>query len=182
MTQKPSNKHRYKHRYLGMTAKQFGVSLLMSLFVCSELIIGLAVVTAPPLMAEPATVSTVAPTREFTHQPPTQTETVTVTLTVSPAEIATLEGPPQDPTTEPTQDITTPIPPTSIWFPTATSRPTEPATRRPAPTRIPTTFYIPPPPPVSSGCCKHCTNSKPCGNSCISVSKTCNKVGGCACY
>jgi hypothetical protein len=31
------------------------------------------------------------------------------------------------------------------------------------------------------GCCKECTNSKPCGDSCIAVSQTCNKGSGCAC-
>lgn len=34
----------------------------------------------------------------------------------------------------------------------------------------------------SSACCKRCQrNSKPCGDSCISVSKTCHKDVGCAC-
>ncbi|MCB9712934.1 MAG: hypothetical protein H6712_03715 [Myxococcales bacterium] len=34
----------------------------------------------------------------------------------------------------------------------------------------------------SSTCCKHCgPSSKPCGNSCISLSKTCHKGQGCAC-
>ena len=34
----------------------------------------------------------------------------------------------------------------------------------------------------SSTCCKHCgPSSKPCGNSCISLSKTCHKGRGCAC-
>ena len=31
------------------------------------------------------------------------------------------------------------------------------------------------------GCCKHCNNSQPCGNSCISFSKTCHQPPGCAC-
>lgn len=31
-------------------------------------------------------------------------------------------------------------------------------------------------------CCMHCgANSKPCGDACISKSKTCNKRSGCAC-
>lgn len=30
-------------------------------------------------------------------------------------------------------------------------------------------------------CCKVCTNSKPCGDSCIAYSKTCRTPGGCAC-
>jgi hypothetical protein len=31
------------------------------------------------------------------------------------------------------------------------------------------------------GCCKMCTNSKPCGDSCIAYNQTCSKGGGCAC-
>ena len=31
------------------------------------------------------------------------------------------------------------------------------------------------------GCCKRCSTGKPCGDSCISRSKTCNKGPGCAC-
>lgn len=30
-------------------------------------------------------------------------------------------------------------------------------------------------------CCKTCTGSKPCGDSCIARNQTCNKGGGCAC-
>jgi hypothetical protein len=30
-------------------------------------------------------------------------------------------------------------------------------------------------------CCKHCTNGCPCGNSCISCDKDCQKPPGCAC-
>jgi hypothetical protein len=32
------------------------------------------------------------------------------------------------------------------------------------------------------GCCKECQNGKPCGDSCISNSTTCNQPPGCACY
>lgn len=31
-------------------------------------------------------------------------------------------------------------------------------------------------------CCKHCSKGQPCGNSCISRSKTCRSIGGCACW
>jgi hypothetical protein len=31
-------------------------------------------------------------------------------------------------------------------------------------------------------CCRHCTTGIPCGDSCISASKTCHTVGGCACF
>jgi len=36
---------------------------------------------------------------------------------------------------------------------------------------------------ADTGCCKHCgPNSKPCGNSCISLKYTCHKGAGCACW
>lgn len=34
---------------------------------------------------------------------------------------------------------------------------------------------------TSRTCCKYCKSGKPCGDSCISVSKTCRKGPGCAC-
>jgi len=37
------------------------------------------------------------------------------------------------------------------------------------------------PGPGPSPCCKVCTDSKPCGDSCISRSQTCNVGPGCAC-
>jgi hypothetical protein len=54
-------------------------------------------------------------------------------------------------------------------------------------------FSTPPAPPPTynyydtenysggSTCCKYCTTGKPCGDSCISVNKTCNVGPGCAC-
>lgn len=33
----------------------------------------------------------------------------------------------------------------------------------------------------SQTCCVYCETGKPCGNSCISKDKTCNKGVGCAC-
>lgn len=51
--------------------------------------------------------------------------------------------------------------------------------------------YVAPPPPADSGggggggsgCCKTCNpaKSKPCGDSCIALNKTCHKGAGCAC-
>lgn len=35
--------------------------------------------------------------------------------------------------------------------------------------------------PAAKHCCKRCSKGQPCGNSCISWSKTCHTVGGCAC-
>lgn len=35
--------------------------------------------------------------------------------------------------------------------------------------------------PAARSCCKYCTNSQPCGNSCIAFGKTCHKASGCAC-
>lgn len=36
-------------------------------------------------------------------------------------------------------------------------------------------------PKTGQACCKRCTKGVPCGNSCISASKTCRKPSGCAC-
>jgi hypothetical protein len=33
-----------------------------------------------------------------------------------------------------------------------------------------------------SSCCKECSTGKPCGDSCIAVTSTCNSPPGCACY
>lgn len=33
----------------------------------------------------------------------------------------------------------------------------------------------------SRACCMHCSKGVPCGNSCISATKTCRKPPGCAC-
>lgn len=39
-----------------------------------------------------------------------------------------------------------------------------------------------PAPSGGGACCKHCgSDSKPCGDTCISRSKTCHTPGGCAC-
>ncbi len=50
------------------------------------------------------------------------------------------------------------------------------------PTNTPIVVSVPTNPP-SAGCCKHCNpaKSKPCGDSCISLSKTCHVGQGCAC-
>jgi hypothetical protein len=34
---------------------------------------------------------------------------------------------------------------------------------------------------LPANCCKVCKDSKPCGDSCIARSQTCNVGGGCAC-
>lgn len=34
---------------------------------------------------------------------------------------------------------------------------------------------------TTSNCCKVCTDSKPCGDSCIARNQTCSIGGGCAC-
>lgn len=58
-------------------------------------------------------------------------------------------------------------------------------TKKPTAVIIPTVFLpptdVPPPPPAA--CCKHCTpgKSKACGDSCISIDKTCHQPPGCAC-
>lgn len=38
-----------------------------------------------------------------------------------------------------------------------------------------------PTPSARKTCCKHCTKGQPCGDGCISASKTCRKPPGCAC-
>lgn len=43
------------------------------------------------------------------------------------------------------------------------------------------TGSAPPSGPAGGGCCKTCTNSKPCGNSCVPTTATCNQPPGCAC-
>ena len=50
----------------------------------------------------------------------------------------------------------------------------------------PTTAPPPPnvrdaPDPKGPSCCKYCTNGCPCGDSCISCDKECQKPPGCAC-
>ncbi|WP_338864717.1 hypothetical protein [Myxococcus stipitatus] len=50
--------------------------------------------------------------------------------------------------------------------------------QRTAPSTVPA--FEPSPPPARS-CCKVCTTGCPCGDSCISCSKTCRKGPGCAC-
>lgn len=69
--------------------------------------------------------------------------------------------------------VETPTPPTQQ------STPTE-ATATPTP--LPAIFPTLPPGNTTAGCCKICgSNSKACGDSCISLSKTCHKGAGCAC-
>jgi endonuclease YncB( thermonuclease family) len=47
--------------------------------------------------------------------------------------------------------------------------------------RAPIVTEAPAPPESGAACCRVCTNSKACGNSCISRSKSCHKAPGCAC-
>lgn len=90
---------------------------------------------------------------------PTATRTITPTVTLHATAIPT-----QVPTRP--RSTATLAPPTAKPLPTATLVPK----------------VIPTVPPVSSGCCKHCgSNSKPCGDSCISLKYTCHKGAGCAC-
>ena len=57
------------------------------------------------------------------------------------------------------------------------------STKPPTAVTIPTVFLPPTAVPPSSGCCKRCdpAKSKPCGDSCISLDKTCHTPSGCAC-
>jgi hypothetical protein len=45
----------------------------------------------------------------------------------------------------------------------------------------PTLEDIPGRPASGDACCRHCTNSQPCGNGCISWNFTCHQPPGCAC-
>ena len=56
-------------------------------------------------------------------------------------------------------------------------------TRRPIPTTVVQRTATPRPISPSIACCKHCDpkKSKPCGDSCISLNKTCTQPRGCAC-
>lgn len=67
-----------------------------------------------------------------------------------------------------------------------TPRPQAPATPRPVrvvtiPTSTPVTRFDPPTAAPARSCCKVCTGSKACGNSCISRNKQCHQPPGCAC-
>lgn len=71
----------------------------------------------------------------------------------------------------------TPLPtrtPTRTPLPTDTARPATPTNTARPPTAEPT----------SRPCCKCCTRgvSKPCGDTCISASRTCHTPPGCACF
>jgi hypothetical protein len=72
--------------------------------------------------------------------------------------------------------------PCVVWFNTLDSSEVTIPTIAPS---QPLPTAAPPPAGGNSGgwCCKHCgPNSQPCGESCISLSKTCHKGAGCACY
>ncbi|MBK8540997.1 MAG: hypothetical protein IPL60_13500 [Ardenticatenia bacterium] len=71
----------------------------------------------------------------------------------------------------------TPVPPTATRVPPTSVPPTaRPTQRPPAPTSRPE--------PTERTCCKCCTcgRSKPCGDSCIAESRSCNTPPGCACF
>lgn len=114
---------------------------------------------------------------------PTITYTPTITLTFTSTFTPTITFTPSITNT-----------PTITFTPTRTPKPTFTLTK----TRVPTFTIIiwPTSPyptytqipyqasPTSGGgaCCKHCgSTSQPCGNSCISNSKTCHTAPGCAC-
>jgi len=71
-------------------------------------------------------------------------------------------------------------PPTPTRTPTRTPTPTPTATPTrtptPRPTRTPTPSCIPP-----LQCCRICTTSQACGDSCINITYTCHQPPGCAC-
>lgn len=79
---------------------------------------------------------------------------------------------------------------TETLTPTLTAIPSATNTIQPSATNtlvsFPTSITYPTQPPSGGGssggtCCKYCTNSQPCGDSCIPKSRTCTKTPGCAC-
>ena len=72
----------------------------------------------------------------------------------------------------------TPQPPTAPAQPTVSLPPTPCPTASPWPTVTPWPTLMP---TAASSCTKRCVNSKPCGNSCISLNKTCHQPPGSAC-
>ena len=67
------------------------------------------------------------------------------------------------------QELLVSVPPTFTPHPEPTSTPS--VKKAPTPTAAPTRKV----------CCKYCKKGKPCGDSCISLDKTCHKPPGCAC-
>ena len=109
----------------------------------------------------------------------------TSTLTLTPTATSTLTSSPTFPSTATctfapsAMTLTTSLTPTLSFTPTATAIVYTPPTRtrRPPPTPTP----LPPPPPIDT-CCRHCgPDSKPCGDSCISLEYECHQPPGCAC-
>ncbi len=78
---------------------------------------------------------------------------------------------------------------TATTLPTLTSTPTTISTSAPTATNtlvpFPTAFMYPTQSSTGGGsgggCCRYCTNSQPCGDSCIPKTDTCHKAPGCAC-
>jgi hypothetical protein len=129
--------------------------------------------TSKPTIAKPTSqpaktsLSTLTPSAGATGKP-------TATLTATPIPRPTA-APTAQPTPRPTQQPT----PRPTHAPTAVPPP-------PPPSPLPTAPPPPPPPPAPTsggGCCRYCdpAKSKPCGDSCISLSKTCHQPPGCAC-
>jgi hypothetical protein len=56
-----------------------------------------------------------------------------------------------------------------------------PFTPTPAPATPLPFMPTPTPTPAQQACCVHCHTGKPCGDSCISATRTCHISGGCAC-
>jgi hypothetical protein len=126
-------------------------------------------------VASPTVAATDEPT--FTPIPPS----ATAAFTLEPAKTSTA-------TLTPTLKATNTIAATATkLIATSTRAATRAATRPPQPTAIiiPTNppIVIQPTNPPAQTCCKYCdpAKSKPCGDSCISLTKTCNKGTGCAC-
>ena len=106
---------------------------------------------------------------------------------ISTAPIATFTGAPRLTVTQTKLPTRTPMPTAILtraptWTPVLT-KPLPTWTPRPLPTATAVIVVAPTSRPPGGGrvCCKICTTSKACGDSCIAKNKTCHQPPGCAC-
>lgn len=130
------------------------------------------------VVSTPPAVATRRPT--FT---PTRPRTSTPAKTETPTEKPTLTAIPTDTATSAPTDTPSPAD-TQAPRPTARPRPANTPTMPPvvAPALIPQPAATEPTlRPASSGCCKHCSKGKACGDACIAKNEVCTDPPGCAC-
>jgi hypothetical protein len=136
--------------------------LAVILIVGIQLIMGFctSVGTIVESIPTPTETPTLTPTPTYTY-----TSTITLTPTITLTSTITF-----------TPTITST--PTITLTPTSTKKPTSTASL----TLLPNVNVFPTQGSSGQTCCKHCgSDSQPCGNSCISLNKTCHQPPGCAC-